>query len=257
MSKVPILSFALVLTFVLSASGQMTARPGDEYLNPSSREAQKRPDQFNGAPQTDQYKQSVPSDTLISSEPGRGPGIDDLVKPTKSQKAPYLAFLKAENTGLFKVIPEENSGVIKVGDNRGFIPREGAYYSFARRRHDRTIADLKLVEGQFKIGLSDYAFVDSVDLGDVSLESVTSEIPSAAHLAALTPPLDVEAIETARKRSSLAVTAKLGQTYLLRSVIYNGYDILVAFRVVEIEQDGSMLILWKMLKKDKSPKIKM
>ena len=39
------------------------------------------------------------------------------------------------------------------------------------------------------------------------------------------------------------------QTYAVRSVDYHNSDVLVAFRVVRKDTDGSVVLLWKMLKK--------
>jgi hypothetical protein len=47
----------------------------------------------------------------------------------------------------------------------------------------------------------------------------------------------------------------LNTTYLVRSVDYNTSDVLVAFRVVRIDTDGSATILWKLLKKYPAPKL--
>jgi len=40
----------------------------------------------------------------------------------------------------------------------------------------------------------------------------------------------------------------VGATYLLRSIVYDESDVLVAFRVARREDDGSVIIAWKMLK---------
>ena len=52
--------------------------------------------------------------------------------------------------------------------------------------------------------------------------------------------------------SSIAATA--GMTYALRSLDYEFSDVLVAFHVVRQDDDGSMILLWKMLKKFPAPK---
>jgi hypothetical protein len=48
-------------------------------------------------------------------------------------------------------------------------------------------------------------------------------------------------------------TAEAGHTYALRSVNYETSDVLVAFRVVRKDEDGSMVLLWKLLKKYPKP----
>jgi hypothetical protein len=54
-----------------------------------------------------------------------------------------------------------------------------------------------------------------------------------------------------RVKSSLPV--KPDSTYLLRSLNYDESDVLVAFRVVRIDSDGSVTILWKLLQKFETP----
>jgi hypothetical protein len=49
--------------------------------------------------------------------------------------------------------------------------------------------------------------------------------------------------------------AEVDSTYLLRSVNYNTSDLLVAFRVVRIDADNSVIIAWKRLKKYSTPNL--
>jgi hypothetical protein len=44
-------------------------------------------------------------------------------------------------------------------------------------------------------------------------------------------------------------------TYLLRAIYYSRSDVLVAFRVVRVDSDGSAIILWKLLKKYSIPQL--
>jgi hypothetical protein len=48
---------------------------------------------------------------------------------------------------------------------------------------------------------------------------------------------------------------KLNSTYLMRSMTFREADVLVAFKVVRIDSDGSVTLLWKLLKKYKVPNI--
>jgi hypothetical protein len=52
------------------------------------------------------------------------------------------------------------------------------------------------------------------------------------------------------------VPALVSTTYVLRSVNYRGSDVLVAVRVVRQDTDGSMILLWKLLKKFPKPELK-
>ena len=48
---------------------------------------------------------------------------------------------------------------------------------------------------------------------------------------------------------------KLDSTYLLRSINYRSSDVLVAFKVVRIDSDGSAVLLWKLLQKYPKPQL--
>jgi hypothetical protein len=48
---------------------------------------------------------------------------------------------------------------------------------------------------------------------------------------------------------------KANTTYLLRSINYVASDVLVAFRVVRQDSDGSIIIVWKLLKNYPRPKL--
>lgn len=48
---------------------------------------------------------------------------------------------------------------------------------------------------------------------------------------------------------------EIGSTYLVRSIVYNRSDLLVAFKVTRQDDDGSAIILWKTLKQYKTPEL--
>src|SRR5205814_78240 len=93
------------------------------------------------------------------------------------------------------------------------------------------------------------------------------ETPGVEFLNNLTPPSDsadlaglVKKLDEGIRvgtfiyRSSLPVS--LDTTCVLRSVLYKKADILVAFRVVRQDTDGSLHILWKQLKNFSPPNLK-
>ena len=47
----------------------------------------------------------------------------------------------------------------------------------------------------------------------------------------------------------------MNTTYLLRSINYGESDVLVALRVVRKDTDGSVIIVWKLLKKYSAPEL--
>jgi hypothetical protein len=50
--------------------------------------------------------------------------------------------------------------------------------------------------------------------------------------------------------------AAAGRTYALRSIVYEESDVLVAFRLLRQDADGSVVLLWKILKKYPKPALK-
>jgi hypothetical protein len=51
------------------------------------------------------------------------------------------------------------------------------------------------------------------------------------------------------------IPAKVDTTYLLRSITYITSDVLVTFRITRKDTDGSVIIVWKLLKKYPTPKL--
>ena len=143
----------------------------------------------------------------------------------------------------------------------------GAYYSFIRLTHEYGAgSDIELTQGQFLVGFAgaNYGFLTNV--GDIPLETIDLNTPAVALLMTYTPATqEPEArqefrrfregaeIEGINVKSGMPV--KVHSTYLLRSVNYGESDVLVAFNVVRKDSDGSVVILWKLLKKYPTPKL--
>jgi len=195
--------------------------------------------------------------------------------PTAEDKASFAEFLKQRNTGLIRILPRGlYEGRIKI---RG----AGAYYSFTRLTHeygygsDIELQMFPLIPSSddasplippyiFLTGFAgaDYGFF--VPLGDVPLEEVKLEHDGVKLLAGYRPP---SAEPRARAEARLAgygfkqglyeykhdAAVIVNCTYALRSIVYDRSDVLVAFRVVRQEIDGSVVILWKMLKRFSPP----
>ncbi len=51
------------------------------------------------------------------------------------------------------------------------------------------------------------------------------------------------------------VPVEVGATYVLRSIDFDTSDVLVAFRVVRQDTDGSLIIAWRMLEKYPTPRL--
>ena len=141
----------------------------------------------------------------------------------------------------------------------------GAYYSFVRLTHEYGYgSDIELTQGQFQVGFAGADFGFLTNLGNIPLETIDLNTPAVAQLMTYTPPTQTpEARQEYRRfgqgteiegisvKSRLPV--KVHSTYLLRSVDYRDSDVLVAFNVVRKDSDGSVVILWKLLKKYPTP----
>jgi hypothetical protein len=183
-----------------------------------------------------------------------------LVAPSAEDAEAFAEFLAKPGTGLVRLLPRER------WDGKLSMRGDGAYYSFTRLTHEYGYgSDIQLEQDNFSVGFAGANFGFLVNMGNVPLEGVSKATDSVQYMAAFQTPL---AEPEARKahlqfssgghragqwtyRNRLPVV--LNNTYAVRSVNYDGSDVLVAFRVVRKDFDGSVVLLWKMLKKFPKP----
>ncbi len=210
------------------------------------------------------------------------------LKPAKEARLKYAEFLKSRHTGLFVLLPREKydpqangrhsnipgeaaptlgsfqwANGRKSGDVRG----GGAYYSFNYRTHQYGDAShLSLEQGHFLVGFSGANYGFLTNLGDVPLESVSLNTPAANFPAAYKRATYIGDSRKEHSRFGQGVVVDgitfinrlpmaPNSTYVLRAINYDDSDVLVAFRVVEVESDGTALILWKLLKRYSTPQV--
>ena len=178
-----------------------------------------------------------------------------LLEPSAEDKAAFAKFLRQPDTGLIRLLPREKYE--KLLTTRG----GGAYYSFTRLTHEYGYgSDIQLEQGRFGVGFAGYDFGFFSMLGDIPLESVSLEHAATRFLIDYAPPATELNIRDQQRQShtgmqvgnftySRSAAAITNATYLLRSISYRDSDVLVVFRVVRADSDGSMVLLWKMLKK--------
>lgn len=175
-------------------------------------------------------------------------------------KIRFAEFLKQSETGIFRLLPREKY------DGKLSIRGGGAYYSFTRLTHEYGYgSDIELSHGNFSVGFAGLDFGFLVILDDIPLDSVTLEHPGLKFLLSFVPASVEPEIRKQQHRSSYGVHANgftykrsaaalVNTTYALRSIDYSGADILVAFRAVRRDADGSMILIWKKLKSFQSPR---
>jgi hypothetical protein len=197
-----------------------------------------------------------------------------FLSPSDEDQAKFAEFLKQPETGLIRILPRG------LYDNRLTISGGGAYYSFALLTHEYGRGSDIVLEmdkynsnSQYVISATPYRFHTGiggvnygfiVTLGDVPIEEVTLGYDKIKYLVDYRPPSkEPEARAEQRRASSMIQNGQferpsdapvhVNRTYALRSINYNKSDVLVAFRVVRQETDGSVVLLWKTLKRFSTP----
>ena len=183
-----------------------------------------------------------------------------LLAPSDEDRRTYAEFLARPDTGLVRLLPREK------WDGKLSTHGGGAFYSFTRLTHEYGHgSDLALEQGQLMVGFAGADFGFMVDLGVVPLEDVSEETEKVQLMASFkTPTAEADARAAKRRfgshegpnspwnyRSRLPAIA--GQTYALRSINYHRSDVLVAFSLVHKDADGSVVMLWKLLKRYPNP----
>jgi hypothetical protein len=206
--------------------------------------------------------------------------------PTAQERERFAAFLRQPHSGLVRLLPHSTCGtdprVVEVGnkclDAIPPVPGGGSFYSFGSSEHEAArFADVWLKEGMFRVGVAGEALGLLTVLGDVPLESVTLQSAQAAYLAQFVPPTTVADAQGQYAQSNIGFReqgqaygstahVRADTTYVLRSIIYGSdsslnrrrkpTDVLVAFRVVNKAEDGSVTLLWRELLSRKAPKLK-
>lgn len=185
----------------------------------------------------------------------------ELLAPARADREKFAEFLAQPDTGLIRLLPREK------WDYKLSIRGGGAYYHFAGRTHEYGYgSDISLEQGMFGVGFAGADFGFITQLGDIPLEQVTTEAESAAFLSTFAAPVAEPKAREQKRRSGVGFRsgeltyksrspALANSTYLLRSINYGSSDVLVAFRVVRADEDGSMVILWKTLHKFPKPQL--
>jgi hypothetical protein len=185
----------------------------------------------------------------------------EFLEPSAQDKAAYASFLSQPDTGLIRLLPRETY------QKKLSIREGGAFYSFARLTHEYNYgSDICLEQGKFSVGFAGADFGFLLDLGNTSIESVNQGNPKLNFLLDFTPPLEEPAARKQQQRAGTGFSIdeqfyinrldlKDNTTYALRSIGYRHSDLLVAFRVVRKDVDGSVMIAWKLVKKFPAPQL--
>jgi hypothetical protein len=197
--------------------------------------------------------------------------------PCAAQKLLKIAEADQKAFGEYTTASANEGGLVRLAvrnesrsEEAAQIREKGAYFSFAclTQEYGRS-TDLELTrdgarELIFQTGFAgaDYGFMTVVP--GVSLSDVTTETREVQYALNYSPrSIESEArveyyafrkgrlIDGITYESQLAM--EVGTTYVLRSINFNGTDVLVAFQVLQTFEDGGVLIAWKLLRNYSAP----
>ncbi len=179
-----------------------------------------------------------------------------FLAPSDGDRTAYAEFVGQHDRGLIRLLPRE----VYDKDTTLTVRGGGAYYSFTRLTHAYGYgSDIALEQGFLQVGFAGADYGMLINVGDVPLEELNTEHSSVRFLAAYNAVLEEPQARLEQRRfgggTSIdgvtyneRVRAQVKATYVVRSINYSESDVLVAFRVIRKDTDGSLIIAWKMLK---------
>lgn len=224
----------------------------------------------------------------------RKPTIEELqsIAPNQKDQEKYAYFIKHNKAGLVRLVPDfgcnENNKLVVNAENclRYSMPGNGSAFSFRTKNYRIwRLADLIFTKNNLLAG-SIFSQGILVNLGDISLEEVDLNHEGAEFLLKFEPKKERQ--EARNQDLEIAKGINFGKylyrrnlemienaTYILRTVAYKGKflraekgivydefefdkrkDVIVAFRIIRKDADGSITFIWKELQRKDSPKLK-
>lgn len=190
-----------------------------------------------------------------------------FLAPSAEDRAAYAEFLTQPDTGLIRLLPREKFDTVANKTASLTVRGGGAYYSFVRLTHEYGYgSDLSLESGYLSVGFAGADYGMLIKLEGVRLEDVSNELPGVGFLAKYNAVNEEPQARLEQRRFGTGtvidgasykerVPVEVGATYVVRSISFDRSDVLVAFRVVRQDTDGSLIIAWKMLEKYPTPKL--
>ncbi|HST23256.1 MAG TPA: hypothetical protein VLR90_19185 [Blastocatellia bacterium] len=182
-----------------------------------------------------------------------------LLSVSDADKATHASFLSQPDTGITRLMPREKYD--------GFLLTRGggAYFSFVRLVHEYGFgSDIELQQESFSVGFAGADFGFLTNLGNTPLDGVTLESAGVQFLSSFVAPTKLPDAREQQHRTGAGfetngfayksnIPAAVNTTYALRSISYRFSDLLVAVRPIRKDSDGSMVFLWKILKRFPNP----
>ena len=182
-----------------------------------------------------------------------------LLAISDSDRQEFAAHLAQPQTGLIRLLPREKYTKLLT------LNGGGGYYSFARSTHEYGYgSDISLESGLLSVGFAGADYGMLFNVGDIPLDQATAEHRAVRALLDYTPPtkeVDIrkmqqqawQGIELSGLNFRNRLSARVGNTYLVRSISFERSDLLVAFRLLREDSDGSFILAFKLLKKFPTP----
>jgi len=191
-----------------------------------------------------------------------------FLAPSAEDQLAYADFLQQPETGLARLLPRETYDVDANKKNQALTVRGGgAFYSFTRLTHEYGWGtQIGLEQGHLLTCFAGADYGMLTNLGDVPLEAISIESNEVKYLASYERANDEPHARAEYQRFGAGdriggalfktrLPATVDNSYLLRGVHYSDSDVLVAFRIVRKDTDGSLIIAWKLLKKYPRPEL--
>jgi len=239
-SSIGVLAIFLLLT--ASAFAQQASNPPGDVV------AHTFPDDINAYWRPTNDRPSHREDRVLKN---------GLLAPSAQDRLTYESFLRERKTGLVRLMPRESyDWETYRAKKRIPIRGGGAYYSFANLTHAYGYGnDLELDHNVLSVGFAGKDYGMLTNFGDRQLENITLNDPGTRFISQYAPPSRERAARSEYRRFQAGVMIdgalyrsrlplEIGATYLLRSIVYRESDVLVAFRTVRQDADGSVIIAW-------------
>lgn len=238
--------------------------------------------------QTDRMREAGYKEPKITSEAKER--VREMRKVNVADLNQYAAFLKLENTGIFKLFPNFNcltDDLIRIdGECANFVPMSSDF-SFRQKAYiDSQYSDIQFSGDELR-STSFFTQGMLLSLGDVPIEGVSLE--GVSEFEKIVPAKNIDEATAAAAEFqkigqvlSSRIKPQLNATYALRVIAYkvaNSFppitdktsqiqlrfmslafdkrsDEIIAFRIIRKDELGGLTIVWKRLQKLDAPKIK-
>ena len=199
------------------------------------------------------------------------------ITPSEADYSKYTLFLKSPGTGIVKILPNPKCDlrIVNAVDLKCAqalpIAGMGSSYSFSKESHSTPFRyDISFTDNNLSVGFRDTLSGLIIDLGNSDINSINLNTEEIQFLTNFLPAKSNSEVLKQREQFAKGFESKgrvyttksfarLNTTYALRSVNYykaryyrlvDYYDdITLVFRIVNIDSEGAITLIWKELRK--------